>query len=212
MCRMETKPETRSEAERVAEILERALAAVGDPETRVVVEAIRDSGPIHQVVLTYRPEWLRVLKEKGVEGCDSMLGTPTGERRIRAIVNRARTVWGMPIASGASGYFIPKTTEELDEFLDRIQRESKARAISSMHTAKKIRECWSRPQQDVFLGIMEEAAELAKRDEGQAMQLLGVIVRQRLRIEELEGKMARWGRPSNKKRMQVTDDGQTKWL
>lgn len=59
---METKPETRSEAARVAEILERALAAVGDPETRVVVEAIRDSGPIHQVVLTYRPEWLRVLK------------------------------------------------------------------------------------------------------------------------------------------------------
>lgn len=141
-----------------------------------------------------------------------MLGTPTGERRIRAVVNRARTVWGMPIASGASGYFIPKTTEEVDEFLDRIQRESKARAISSMHTTKKMRECLSRPQQDVFLGIMEEAAELAKRDEGQAMQLLGVIVRQRLRIEELEGKIARWGRPSDKKRMEGNDNGQTKLI
>lgn len=209
---METKPETKSEEQRIAEIFERSLAAVGDAETRVVVEAIRDSGPIHQVVLTFCPEWLRVLKESGLQGGDAMVGTPSGERRIRAVVNRARTVWMIPIASGPTGYFIPRTVEEVDGFLDRMQREAKSRAISSMLTAKKMRECLGQPQQDVFLGLMEEAAELTKRDEGQAMQLLGVIVRQRLRIEELEGKMARWGRPSNKKRMEGNDNGQTKLI
>lgn len=204
---METKPESVSEAARVAEILERALVAVGDPELRTIVEAIRDSGPVTQIALTYLPKWPRILKEKGIKWCYAMVGTPSGERRVRAIVNRARTVWMMPIASGATGYFIPKTTEAVDEFLSRIQRESKARAVSSMLTAKKMRECLSRPQQDVFLGLMEEAVEFSKGNEQQPKDWLGVVRIQRLKIEELEARIARWGRPSDKKRMERNDDG-----
>ena len=207
---METKQTT--EAERVAEILDRALASVGDPETKCVVEAIREAGPIHQVVLTCRPEWQRVLREMGVVGCDGLVGTPSGERRIRSVVNRARTVWMLLIASGPKGYFIPRTVEQVDEFVERIQREAKARAISSMLTAKKVRECLNRPQQDVFLGLMEEAADLSKQDGPRAERLLEVIRMQRRHIELLQARLARWGRPSDKSRMEKNDGGQPKFL
>jgi len=207
---METKQTT--EAESVAEILDRSLASVGDPETKCVVEAIRDAGPIHQVVLTFRPEWQRALREMGVVGCDGLVGTPSGERRIRSVVNRARTVWMLPIASGPKGYFIPRTVEQVDEFVERIQREAKARAISSMLTAKKVRECLSRPQQDVFLGLMEEAADLSKRDAAQAERFLEVIRNQRLHIEALQIRLARWGRPSERRRMERNENGQTKFV
>lgn len=207
---METKQTT--EAERVAEILDRALASVGDPETKCVVEAIREAGPIHQVVLTFRPEWQRVLREMGVVRCDGLVGTPSGERRIRAVVNRARTVWMLPIASGPKGYFIPRTAEQVDEFVERIQREAKARAISSMLTAKKVRECLSRPQRDVFLGLMEEAADLSKQDVAQAERFLEVIRNQRRHIEALQLRLARWGRPSEKRRMERNENGQPKFI
>ena len=207
---METKQTT--EAERVAEILDRALASVGDAETKCVVEAIREAGPIHQVVLTFRPEWQRVLREMGVVGCDGLVGTPSGERRIRSVVNRARTVWNLPIASGPKGYFIPRTVEQVNEFVERIQREAKARAISSMLTAKKVRECLSRPQRDVFLGLMEEAADLSKQDVAQAERFLEVIRNQRRHIEALQLRLARWGRPSEKRRMERNENGQTKFV
>ena len=207
---METKQTT--EAERVAEILDRALASVGDPETKCVVEAIRDEGPIQKCELTCFPEWHDILQTKGVVGRYLLVGTPAGERRIRSVVNRARTVWILPIASGPKGYFIPRTVEQVNEFVERIQREAKARAISSMLTAKKVRECLGRPQQDVFLGLMEEAADLAKQDAAQAERFLEVIRNQRRHIEALQLRLARWGRPSEKRRMERNENGQTKFV
>ena len=191
---------------------ETMAATVGDPETKVVVEAIRDEGPIHQATLSWLPGWLRVLTEMGVDGCGGLPGTPAGERRIRAVVNRARIVWMLPIASCPKGYFIPQTAEQVDEFVGRIQREAKARAISSMLTAKKMRECFGRKQQDVCLSLMEEAAEMAKQDGPRAERLLEVIRMQRRHIEALQARLARWGRPSDKSRMERNDGGQPKFL
>lgn len=206
---MNTEPINEAGSAIDPDTLQRTLDAVKDPEVHCIATLIRDSGPIHQAVLTFDSEWIAFLRTKGLDG-DAMIGTDSGARRIRAVVHRARTVWRLPIASDRRGYWFPKTVEEADAFLRALQRRATASAVASISTAKKMRDCFARPQRDVLAGLMEEAIAHVQESEEQATALWGIVGKQRQEIETLKARLAKWGRPSDKRRMERNETSQPK--
>ncbi len=124
---------------------------------------------------------------------------------MREMVRLARVTFGVPICSGPVGYFIPQTWEQVDEFMARISGEAKARAVSSLKTAKRMRELFRRPFQDDFLDLLQEAVDIAETetesdpggDASKARGLAREIARVRDENRWLKERIDRWGRPSN---------------
>lgn len=64
----------------------------------------------------------------------------TTTRKVRHVVRNLRIKHKIPILSSTSGYFVPDTNEEVSEYLDRMERESKSRAEASIETYRVMAE------------------------------------------------------------------------
>ena len=194
--------------EQIRTLLAAGLESITDSEVRAITEAIVEAGrPISQSELTQDGRWHEELGQRGIAS-GPMIRTPGGERRVREMVRLARVTFAVPICSGPTGYFIPQTWEQVDEFMARISGEAKARVVSSLKTAKRMRELFRRTLQDDFLDLLQEAVDIAEtetetgNEEGKARGLAREIARVREENRWLKERIAKWGRPSNAIRLE----------
>lgn len=73
-------------------------------------------------------------KENGIKGADLAEAWKTDKRQVSAVIEKLRRA-GVLIASGNSGYYMPATDEELEEFY----HVNRARALSLLTTLKSTR-------------------------------------------------------------------------
>ena len=195
-------------------LLDEARRKMNDPEMIAILDAIAavPGRSTTQVSLTRQSDWHAALAARGStpDEIRDLTETAAGERRVRELVRRARVEFRAPVCSGPRGYFIPQTFEEIDEFLARLSAEAKARAMSSLRTAREMRDLFTRPRQEVFLLLLEDAVAKAEAHEAASggdrprptvddpVSILGAeLARTRAELAALKSKVARWGRPTN---------------
>ena len=99
---------------------------------RILVNA-RDNkvGKITQVEIAQNADWM---------GChpkyEDVKRNETTLRKVRQVVRDLRINRGAPILSDDDGYWIPRFQEEIDEYMDRLERIAKAQAASYLETYK----------------------------------------------------------------------------
>ena len=90
----------------------------------------------------------KVTQKELAELCPKVGGHPkydsrhedTTLRKIRQVVRDLRTKRWAPIIADNEGYWIPRTPEEAQAYIDRIEKEVRARVVASFETYKAMRE------------------------------------------------------------------------
>lgn len=62
----------------------------------------------------------------------------TTTRKVREVIRALRVKRQIPILSDKRGYYLPRSNAEAAAFLDRMEREAKARAASSIETYESL--------------------------------------------------------------------------
>lgn len=61
-------------------------------------------------------------------------------RKIRQVVRDLRTLRWAPILADNRGYWIPQTEKECKDYIDRVEKEVKARVVASFETYRAMKE------------------------------------------------------------------------
>lgn len=75
-------------------------------------------------------------REKGV-------GLESQQRQLRSVIERLRKDHQMPICSSSDGYYLPHSSEEMTEYMERTEKTSAAAAQSHVATFNSLASVWS---------------------------------------------------------------------
>jgi hypothetical protein len=74
----------------------------------------------------------------------------TTTRMVREIVRRLRVDYEIPVLAGRSGYFLPERREQVQDFLNGMEREVKARNRASIETYQALKKSCDGLSSDYF--------------------------------------------------------------
>lgn len=90
-------------------------------------------GKITQVQIAEDEQWLGCHPKYEKYGSNA-----TTLRKVRQVIRDLRVERGAPILSDEDGYWIPKTREEVNEYMVRMERTAKAQAAAWFETWRAI--------------------------------------------------------------------------
>jgi len=122
----------------IAELINDVATSAGQEHREVLAFIARASKPVTQADIAdgcpaFGAHWREVsaipeLKHKA----QSTL------RKIRQLVRDLRVDHGVPIISGAKGYALPRSVDEVDTYVERKHRQAKANAASWFETYRAV--------------------------------------------------------------------------
>lgn len=71
-------------------------------------------------------------------GIVSQVSTETTLRRVRQIVRDLRVLRHVPILSDPKGYWLPRTEDEIAEYVERVEKQARATADSWFETVQSL--------------------------------------------------------------------------
>jgi len=60
-------------------------------------------------------------------------------RQVRQIIRDLRITYGIPVLSDSSGYYLPATEAQAKKYLDRMEKEARARASAALETYRAMK-------------------------------------------------------------------------
>lgn len=116
--------------------LKETQARITDPAERAVmhhfVKCYQQGTWITQLDIAKSERWIGCHPKHEVNIYNGKTDTTT--RMIRQVIRDLRIKYNMPILSSVKGYKLVETRQEASEYLERIEREVKARNKSSFET------------------------------------------------------------------------------
>lgn len=145
--------------ERINDILTEMRKRKFSPEEkavmRILVGAWEGGEPRHitQSEIAKSEGWLGCHEKHELDKVQNP--TETTLRKVRQIIRDLRLNHGAPILSDRNGYWIPSSSSEVREYLDRIEIEAKAQAKAWFETYASVRKTFS-----MTSSFFEESAPL----------------------------------------------------
>jgi hypothetical protein len=95
-------------------------------------------GPITQRGIVKSKPWLGCHPKHEAEVVANRFESTT--RRVRSIIRALRVAHKLPILADSKGYYLPKDDGEAKAYLERMEREARARAKASVETYHAMRD------------------------------------------------------------------------
>lgn len=162
---MKTQPELfRQEIRSLLGPVEKMIREVLDgdkltKEERAVAELLYDYwhvSPLTQKQIAKHKRWLGCHPRHEADIVANKLDSTT--RQVREIIRTLRIVHKLPILADRDGYYFPKDDAEAKGYIERMEREARARARSSIETYQAMRDSLG-----ITSGLFEEMAKNASK-------------------------------------------------
>jgi len=122
-----------------------AIVASSRMRKKITQQQIADSEP-----------WLGYHKKYEDELVPDSKKRESTLRQVRQIIRDLRINYHVPIISDRNGYWIPTTSDEADQFIERLEAETKARIAASVETYKALRTSLNVRQSGLFESVMPD--------------------------------------------------------
>lgn len=114
----------------------RTLATEG--QTAVLNALVLSSGKVTQRDLVELCPGVGAHRREVDAGVASPASMETTLRRVRQIVRDLRVELRVPILSDPSGYWLPRTEDEVAEYVDRVEKQARATARAWFETLRSL--------------------------------------------------------------------------
>jgi len=147
----------------VWEVCERALQD-GDDDHKKVLQALLDDATTEhntrttQAQLAQRVPTLGAHRREHEADPKTKGNRDTTLRKVRQVIRDLRVVYGVPVLSSPKGYWLPSTVDEVDEYVERAERQARATAAAWFETYRAVRPFASRGGKtlDLFAGTVDD--------------------------------------------------------
>jgi hypothetical protein len=78
--------------------------------------------------------------KKATESTHKSGSIDTTMREVRRVIRKLRITHKLAIMHSSSGYYLPESQSDMEEFIGRLEQEAKGRAASSMETYKVMKD------------------------------------------------------------------------
>lgn len=128
--------------EKVNRQLEELRTKFLTPEERAVMTILwrnfkEGKGRVTQIDIARSEPWLGCHQKHEYDKVERP--DETTLRKVRQIIRDLRVIRYAPILSDRNGYWIPSNEKEVEQYLDRLEKEAKAQIISWLETHRSMK-------------------------------------------------------------------------